>query len=72
MAAAYLTISLDSNLVEIRVYVNIVVKRMLRCTGCVYEVTEVSNQYVSKDCVYYSQFAFFDIHFNSQYMTFEL
>ena len=52
MAATYLIISLDSNLVEIRVQVNIVVKRMLRCTGCVNEVTEVSNQYVSKDCIY--------------------
>ena len=51
MAATYLIISLDSNLVEIWVQVNIVVKRMLRCTGCVNEVTEASNQYVSKDCV---------------------
>ena len=51
MAATYLIISLDSNLVEIWVQVNIVVKRMLRCTGCVNEVTEVSNQYVSKDWV---------------------
>ena len=38
----------------------------------IYEVTEVSNQYMSKDCAYTCNSHSFDTHFNSRYMVFEL